>query len=137
MNKKLNFVKVLLICSFLFSNNLFELTDGLSTNEQIDEERLELNKQIPVNPPVFNPNAVVSENTSKIFQYDESYGWPLDVYVSGNYAFVSAWLGGLQVFDVSDPDNPTFAGSYETDYEVRDVKVDGNRAYVQICIMDY
>ncbi|MCK5185421.1 MAG: hypothetical protein KAQ95_14015, partial [Candidatus Heimdallarchaeota archaeon] len=130
MNKKLNFVYVLFICSFLISVNFVNFTDLLSINKQIEVDILELNGQDPIIPPLFTPNAVLSENTSKIFQYDESYGWPWPVHVSGNYAFVSAWLGGMQVFDISDPDNPIFAGSFENDYEIRDVKVDANRAYV-------
>jgi hypothetical protein len=52
------------------------------------------------------------------------------VVVSGNYAYVADGDYGLQVINISNPANPTLAGSYNTPgYSLR-VAVSGNYAYV-------
>ena len=48
----------------------------------------------------------------------------------GNYAYVAAGTGGLQIVDVSDKANPTVVGSYATSGEAHDVHVYGNYAFV-------
>lgn len=54
-----------------------------------------------------------------------------EVYVSGNYAYVSdgGGEGKLEIIDVSNPASPTFVGSYPLD-NCRLVYVSGNYAYV-------
>jgi hypothetical protein len=51
------------------------------------------------------------------------------VVVSGDYAYVADAFT-LQIIDVSTPSNPTFAGSYDTPDNARDVCVLGNYAYI-------
>jgi hypothetical protein len=48
------------------------------------------------------------------------------VYVSGNYAYV----GGLQVIDITDPTNPTIVGYVDMECNPQDVYVSGNYAYM-------
>lgn len=38
--------------------------------------------------------------------------WPAGVYINGSYAYISDFTS-LQIVDISDPTNPTFAGSYD------------------------
>jgi hypothetical protein len=46
-------------------------------------------------------------------------GFALDVYVSGNYAYVADGYAGLRVIDVSNPANPREVGYFDTpDYAV-------------------
>jgi len=61
-------------------------------------------------------------------------GWPrgyaLRVAASGNYAYVAAVEGSLQVIDVSDPAHPQQVGGYDTSGYAYGVAVSGNYAYV-------
>jgi len=69
-------------------------------------------------------------------------GQPWAVHVSGNYAYVAAWGhwdsvrrvyvgGGLQVIDISNPENPQWVGEYEPGLmETYGVNVSGNYAYL-------
>ena len=63
-----------------------------------------------------------------------SYDTPgnaVDVYVSGNWAYVAGSEdGGLQIIDVSNPSAPAFVGSYDTPGGAYHVSVQGNYAYV-------
>lgn len=52
------------------------------------------------------------------------------VTVSGNYVYVAAYTGGLQIIDVSDPTNPLRVGAYDTPGSAVGVAVSGNHAYV-------
>ena len=53
------------------------------------------------------------------------------VEVVGNYAYVAATAAGLKIVDISDPANPTIAGTYPTpDHWARQVKIIGNYAYL-------
>jgi hypothetical protein len=63
-----------------------------------------------------------------------------DVYVSGNYAYVSGsayisggrWFGGVEVVDVSDPQHPDSKGNYVTPdtSDTYDVYVSGDHAFL-------
>ncbi|NGX42638.1 MAG: Serine/threonine-protein kinase PrkC [Chlamydiae bacterium] len=57
-------------------------------------------------------------------------GWSYNVALSGNYAYVADRDSGLQIIDVSNVTNPTFAGFYATPDRAYDVAVSGNYAYV-------
>ncbi len=64
-----------------------------------------------------------------------------DVFVYGNYAYVSNYSGGLRVINVSDPYNINEVGYCSTSGNAVDVFVLGNYAYVAqndsgICIID-
>ncbi len=37
-----------------------------------------------------------------------------NVYVIGNFAYVSYYTAGIKVFDITDPENPVLAGEYDT-----------------------
>lgn len=53
-----------------------------------------------------------------------------DVSVQGNYAYVADGLGGMEVIDVSDVNNPFIAGYVYTPDGSTAIDVDGNYAYV-------
>ncbi len=58
--------------------------------------------------------------------FSEVYGlWP-----RGDYVYVAAESGGLQVLDVSDPTHPTEVGGYNTPGEAFGVYIKGDYAYV-------
>ena len=50
--------------------------------------------------------------------------------MAGDYAYVADAYSGLQVIDVSNPQAPALAGSYDTPGEARGVAVAGDYAYV-------
>jgi len=87
-----------------------------------------------INGTVNNPDSLVIVNISnpavplKVGTIEvANITWDIDV--SGSYVYVASYTDGLKIYDVSNPSNPTFAGSYTT-YEVQDVQVIGNTAYV-------
>ncbi|MEJ2627191.1 MAG: chitobiase/beta-hexosaminidase C-terminal domain-containing protein [bacterium] len=53
-----------------------------------------------------------------------------DLYVFGNYAYVTFTYGGLRIIDISDPLNPKKAGYFETSGSAMDIFVSDNYAYV-------
>jgi len=57
-------------------------------------------------------------------------GTPRGVFVSGHYAYVADYTGGLQILSVLDPYNPEPVGSLQTEYPAVDVMVSGDYAYV-------
>ncbi len=57
-------------------------------------------------------------------------GFAVDVAVAGNLAFVADMSNGLQVIDITDPDNPVLVGSYNTPDSAAGVVVDGDLAFV-------
>lgn len=60
----------------------------------------------------------------------DTVGWAGNVHVQGNVAFVSDLLG-LNIFDVSDPENPTELSYYDDGVvEPHDMYVDGNLVYL-------
>jgi len=53
-----------------------------------------------------------------------------DIYVSGDYAYVTSLYSGLRVVDISVPSNPTEVGFYDTPGLARGVAVAGDYAYI-------
>lgn len=53
-----------------------------------------------------------------------------DVYVDGNYAYITDGVSGLKIINVSNPSNPQQVGSLDTTGYARKVVVSGNYAYV-------
>jgi hypothetical protein len=69
--------------------------------------------------------------TTYKLSYTGSYdtpGFAYGVYVSGSYAYVADTNSGLQIINVSNPSNPTLAGSYDTN--AFGVCISGSYAYV-------
>jgi hypothetical protein len=65
--------------------------------------------------------------------YSGSYNTPnsaRDVHISGDFAYVTDYSGGLQVLDISDPSFPTYVGMYDTPGSARGVYVRGNYAFI-------
>jgi hypothetical protein len=60
----------------------------------------------------------------------DTWGHALAVAVSGRYAYVADWDGGLRVIDVSTPSDPIEVGFFEDTSTVQDVAVSGNHAYL-------
>ncbi len=59
--------------------------------------------------------AVNVEQVSRIFrQLGEAY----NVEVRGDYAFLAAGNAGIQIYDISDPDNPVWFSSFEDNYDL-------------------
>ncbi len=52
------------------------------------------------------------------------------IYILGNYAYVAVGFNGLEIYNISDPSNPTFVGRCDTPGEAIDVIADGDYAYV-------
>jgi hypothetical protein len=57
-------------------------------------------------------------------------GFANAVKASGNYAYVAAGAGGLQVVDVSDKTNPKIAASLTIPSNANDLRILGNRLYL-------
>jgi hypothetical protein len=57
-------------------------------------------------------------------------GFVYSIDVSGNYAYVTHQLEGLEVVDISNPASPTMVGAYDTPGYARDVQVVGSYAYI-------
>ena len=57
-------------------------------------------------------------------------GYANNVDVSGNFAYVAAGAAGLQVVDVSDPEQPQIVGALDTPGNANDVRVVGTLAYI-------
>lgn len=55
--------------------------------------------------------------------------WQYDVEVQGTLAFVGTRTG-LQIIDISNPESPSFVGSYETNQYAYSVSVNGPYAYI-------
>jgi len=68
-------------------------------------------------------------NPILIETYD-STGNPVDVYVSGKYAYVADSAAGLQIIDISNPASTTLTGTYNTTGNANKVQVSGKYAYV-------
>jgi hypothetical protein len=71
--------------------------------------------------PAFDPRL-----TGSITMQDTAYG----VTICGDYAYVGAYSGGLQIVDISDPDNPSVAGIYDTPDYANNIAISGDYAFV-------
>lgn len=74
-----------------------------------------------------------TKSPSGTVEFVGSYDTPhhaVDVFVSGDYAYVADVWSGLQIINISNPSNPTLAGSYDTPYQAVRVFVSGNYAYL-------
>jgi len=65
----------------------------------------------------------------ELFSLSLKNGFTGDVYVSENYAYVTGGHSGLYVVDISDPENPSLAGSYKG-LGAKEVQVSGKYAYI-------
>ena len=57
-------------------------------------------------------------------------GNTVDVFVDGDYAYVTNQAEGLKVVDITDPTNPYILGTYVTDSLAESVYVDGDNAFI-------
>lgn len=75
---------------------------------------------------------VVTSNMKKIGQWDKNYGSPIDAYIEEDVLFLTCDEGGLSVFNISDPANPSYLGGYLTAGTLmqRGLFVEDNYAYV-------
>ncbi|MCX6647609.1 MAG: hypothetical protein NTY09_14800, partial [bacterium] len=55
---------------------------------------------------------------------------PEGICLDGNYAYIAGGINGLHIFDISDPENPTWVNWVDTPGEARCVTVSGGYAYV-------
>lgn len=78
-----------------------------------------LNGELKLHP--FVPSIVGSLDTP-------GYAW--GIAIAGFHAYVADGATGLQVIDISDPENPVVVGNYNTAGSARGVAVDGDRAFV-------
>jgi Ca2+-binding RTX toxin-like protein len=81
---------------------------------------------VSTNQQVFTPTLVGTFDTP---------GNAKSVQVVGNYAYVADGNSGLQIIDISNPQNPVLKGSYNDNYpsdyhSAEEVEVDGNYAYI-------
>ncbi len=53
-----------------------------------------------------------------------------EIVVQDQYAYIATGLSGLQIVDISDPENPELAGYYDYPNEATDLAVEGNYAYI-------
>ncbi len=53
-----------------------------------------------------------------------------DVKIKGQYAYVASRTEGLQIIDISNPDNFVMVGSYDTPGKALALDIDGNYAYI-------
>jgi len=56
--------------------------------------------------------------------------WGEDVWIQGNLAYVTAFHDGLLVLDISEPANPTLAGSVNEIFQFDSVAVSGDLAFI-------
>jgi len=72
-------------------------------------------------------------SSPNVIGFFETGADPYGITVSGDYAYLAASLAGLQIFDVSNPQNPTFVSSfsYESCFDCgRDVALKGDLVYL-------
>lgn len=70
------------------------------------------------------------ENPTQAGVWDKTKGQAWNVFVKDNYMYVADKHGGMAIVDVSDPKNPKDVGRYDNGYDVEEVVVDGNYAYL-------
>jgi len=62
--------------------------------------------------------------------YLGSIGTPSDLFVDRDFAFLACGSLGLQIINISNPSNPSFAGAYITSHEAMGVTVSNDFAFV-------
>ncbi len=53
-----------------------------------------------------------------------------DLEVVDNYVYIANTGYGLQIVDVSEPNNPIIVGTYDTPNSAQSVEIEGNYAYI-------
>ncbi|MCF2143539.1 MAG: hypothetical protein K9W42_07540 [Candidatus Heimdallarchaeota archaeon] len=100
---------MLLVVIILASCLNFNATTTLATKEEIDRQ-------------IFRNNALVGENFTlsleKIGQYRERYGYPIDIEIQEELAFMACEMGGLLIFNISDPTEPRLIGTFNEERNV-------------------
>lgn len=72
----------------------------------------------------------VSNNDYPILLGNISTGiYPADLYVAGNYAYVSLYGHGLGIYDLSNPNSPVLVGEYDTFGATIDAELSGNYVF--------
>jgi hypothetical protein len=56
--------------------------------------------------------------------------WSEDVWVQGNYAYVTSFHEGLIVLDITDPANPSVAGNFDELFQFGEIAVSGDLAFI-------
>jgi hypothetical protein len=64
-------------------------------------------------------------------------GVVFDVEVSGNYAYIAAFINGLRIIDISSPANPFEVGYFMTGGNPQSLEVIGDYAYLLIFLLDF
>jgi len=54
------------------------------------------------------------------------------IFILGNYAYIAAGNAGLQIVNISDPEDPILVKNYDTHGEAQSVYISGNRAYIAV-----
>ncbi len=57
-------------------------------------------------------------------------GAPIAISISGNYAYLASYEGGLRIVDITNPTSPNEIGFFNQFYYSVDVEISGNYAYV-------
>ena len=100
---------MLLVVIILASCLNFKATIILATNNKINEQNLQ-------------NNALIGENFTKslqeIGQYRERYGYPCDIKIQGKLVFMACKMGGLLIFNISDPTKPKLIGTFDEERDV-------------------
>ncbi|RLI72778.1 MAG: hypothetical protein DRP02_00680 [Candidatus Gerdarchaeota archaeon] len=69
----------------------------------------------------YQNNALVenfTQSLQEIGQYRERYGYPIDIKIQGELAFMACEMGGLLIFNVSDPTEPKLVGTFDEERDV-------------------
>ena len=86
-------------------------------------------------PTTFDQNNAISFSSNGtldlIGQYDENLGSPDEMFIDGNYLYVSCLHSELTKFDISDPLHPVFLGTTGfVGIVFRDFYIQGDIAYL-------
>jgi hypothetical protein len=107
----------------------FIITLLVNTNLRINHNN-QNNLKNDKNSAVFDIQFQSRSNPRKSTYYEDTAGAALDVFVSGNYAYIADYGSGLAIIDISDPTNPG-TPVYETSADKsRGVYISGNYAYI-------
>ena len=71
----------------------------------------------------------VSEKETPVLR-DTLSPYATDIEFRGNYAFITAVLNGMNVVDITDPDNISIVANYPTDSYAMGIDINGNLAYI-------